>query len=104
MSNRLLAWSLAALVAVSTVAPLWAQQTSASDSSAEACPREQEKVATIVQVDHQHGLLNLETDVGRILTFASLEEVQGLHEGEQIVVCLMHEDPEESWQPDFIFS
>jgi hypothetical protein len=52
-------------------------------------------VATIVEVDYERGLLNLETDIGQVLTFVAPEEVQDLREGDQIVVCLSAEVPAE---------
>jgi hypothetical protein len=87
--------------------PLWAQHSPAPALSENACQQETEAAAphapagrataaTVIQVDPQRGLLNLETDIGRVLTYASLEDLQGLHEGDQIVVCLVEEDPTES--------
>ena len=109
MRNTLLSWSVATLLTVSTVSPLWVQQSLAPvlPPAASACPQETEAitphahegrntVATVIQVDHQRGLLNLETEIGRVLAYASLEDVQGLEEGDQIVVCLVEEDPTES--------
>jgi len=111
--NTLLSLSLVTLLAVGSAALLFAQQPPAQDTPESACtqntdvaaPQAHEgraTVATIIQVDHQHGLLNLETEIGRVLTLAAPEDIQDLQEGDQIVVCLVEEDPAENPRQDRI--
>lgn len=110
--NTLLALAFAMLLAVGSVVPSFAQQSVAQDPSASACPQGTEAAAvqtpqgrltkaTVIQIDRERGLLNLQTEIGRVLTFARPEDMKGLHEGDQIVVYLIVEDdaPENS-QPD----
>lgn len=98
-----LALALATLLAVGSAAPIFTQQTPVHDTSKSACTREanaatpqahneRATVATVIQIDHQHGLLNLETEIGRVLTLATPEDIENLHEGDQIVVYLVEED------------
>src|SRR2546427_270813 len=57
-------------------------------------------VATVIQVDHQHGLLHLDTDRGRLLTFATPEDIQDLREGDQLEVCIASAEPAETQPQD----
>jgi len=111
--NTLLSLSLVTLLAVGSAALLFAQRPPAQDTPESACtqntdvaaPQAHEgraTVATIIQVDHQRGLLNLETELGRVLTLAAPEDIQDLQEGDQIVVCLVEEDPAENPRQDSI--
>ena len=92
--------ALATLLAVGSAAPTFAQQASVHDTSKSACTRgtntqankERATVATVVQIDRQHGILNLETEIGRVLTFAAPEDIKNLHEGDRIEVYLVEED------------
>jgi hypothetical protein len=52
-------------------------------------------VATVIQVDHQQGLVHLETERGGVLTFARPEDIVDLQEGDQIQVCLAAAEAEE---------
>ena len=102
-----LALALATLLAVGSAAPSFAQQASVHDTSKSACMqetnaatpqanKERATVATVVQIDRQHGILNLETEIGRVLTFAAPEDIKNLHEGDQIEVYLVEEDSAEN--------
>jgi hypothetical protein len=109
--NTLLSLSLVTLLAVGSTALLFAQQPPAQDTPESTCTQNTDAaaphahegrttVATIIQVDHQHGLLDLKTEIGRVLTFAAPEDIQDLQEGDQIVVCLVEEDPAENPRQD----
>lgn len=109
--NTRLSLSLVTLLAVGSAALLFAQQPPAQDTPESACMQDTDAtapqahegratVATIIQVDHQHGLLDLKTEIGRVLTFAAPEDIQDLQEGDQIVVCLVEEDPAENPRQD----
>lgn len=109
--NIVLTLAFVALLTVGSAAPVFAQQPLAQDPSVSACsqgveaasavPKGRPTTATIVQIDRQHGLLNLETEIGRVLTFATPEDMKGLHEGDQIVVYLVvDEDTPESSPQD----
>ena len=50
-------------------------------------------VTTVIQVNHQQGLLHLDTDRGRLLTFATSEDIKDLQEGDQLTVCVADADP-----------
>ena len=111
--NTLLSLSLATLPAVGSAALFFAQQPPAQDMPESACTQNTDAaaphahegratVATIIQVDHQHGLLDLKTGIGRVLTLAAPEDGQDLQEGDQIVVCLVDEDPAENPRQDSI--
>jgi len=107
-----LALVFAMLLTVGSAAPSFAQESVTQDTSASACPQGTEATtvqapqgrptkATVIQIDRQHGLLNLETEIGRVLTFATPEDMKGLHEGDQIVVYLVvEEDTPENSPPD----
>jgi hypothetical protein len=109
--NTVLTLAFVALLTVGSAAPVFAHQPLAQGSSVSACPQGTKAAsaapegrpttATIVQIDRQHGLLNLETEIGRVLTFATPEDMKGLHEGDQIVVYLVvDEDTPESSPQD----
>jgi len=102
-----LALALATLLTVGSAAPIAAQQAPVHDTPKSAytqrtnaataqANKEHATVATVVQIDHQHGLLNLETEIGRVLTFAAPEDIKNLHEGDQIEVYLVEEDSTEN--------
>ena len=106
-----LALALATLMAVGSAAPICAQQASVQETSKGACTqetntatpqanKERATVATVIQIDRQHGILNLETEIGRVLTFAAPEDIQNLHEGDQIEVYLVEEDPADNSRQD----
>jgi len=59
-------------------------------------------VATVIQVDHQLGLLHLETDIGRLLTFVAPEEITDVQEGDQLTVCLAETEPPKHLPQDAI--
>ena len=111
--NTLLSLSLATLLAVGSAALLFAQRPLAQDTPESACTQDTDAaarqahegratVATIIQVDHQHGLLSLEIEIGRVLKLAAPEDIQDLQEGDQIMVCLVEEDPTENLPQDTI--
>jgi hypothetical protein len=106
-----LALVLATLLTVGSAAPIGAQQTPTHDTPKSACAqktnaatpqanKERATVATVVQIDHQHGVLNLETEIGRVLTFAAPEDIKNLHEGDRIEVYLVEEDSAENLSQD----
>ena len=110
--HTLFALAFAILVIVGSAAPSFAQQSVTQDTPASACtqgteaaavhpPEGRPTKATVIQIDREHGLLNLQTEIGRVLTFATPEDIKGLHEGDQIVVYLIvEEDAPENSQPD----
>ena len=111
--NTLLSLSLATLLAVGSAALLFAQQPPAQDTPESTCTQNTDAaaphahegrttVATIIQVDHQHGILNLETEMGRVLAFAAPEDIQDFQEGDPVVVCLVEEDPSQDLLQDSI--
>jgi hypothetical protein len=59
-------------------------------------------VATVIQVNHQQGLLHLDTEGGRLLTFATPEDIKDLQEGDQLTVCVADADPAETLLHDFL--
>jgi hypothetical protein len=50
--------------------------------------------ATIKGVDHQQGILELDTKEGRFVLSATPAEIQGLQEGDLLLVCLEGDDVE----------
>jgi hypothetical protein len=52
-------------------------------------------VATVLHADHQWGVLHLETDSGRLLTFVAPEKITDLQEGELPLVGLAETGPAE---------
>src|ERR1043166_6148912 len=106
-----LVWALATLLAVGSAAPTFAQQASVHHTSKSACTqgtntatpqanKEHATVATVIQIDRQHGILNLETEIGRVLTFAAPEDIKNLHEGDRIEVYLVEEDSADDLRQD----
>jgi hypothetical protein len=103
--KTLFSLSLAVLLAVGGIVPAWSHHTplpgGLDDKSCEQDMKalaphshgEHVTVATVIQVDHQLGLLHLETDIGRLLTFVAPEEIKDVQEGDQLVVCLAETDP-----------
>src|SRR5262249_55446223 len=100
LMNTLLSLALTMMLAVGSAALLFAPHPFAQDTPESACTQDTDAaapqaheghatVATIIQVDHQDGLLDLETEIGRVLTLAAPEDIQDLQEGDQIVVCLV---------------
>lgn len=72
--------------------------TTAKPSSAEktAIP------ATVTGIDRAHGVLNLETVVGRAQVIVPSDVVQGLHVGDQVVLCMADEEPSQNLLQDSI--
>ena len=106
-----LAVALAMLLAISGALPTYAHQTPLPDPLNRNCEQEMAAVApqthgghatvaTVIQVDHQHGLLHLETDIGRVLTFATPKDIEEIHEGDQLVVCIADADSAENLPSD----
>lgn len=106
-----LAVALAMLLAIGSAPPTSAQQTPPQDTLDKNCEQEMAAVApqthgghatvaTVIQVDHEHGVLHLETDIGRVLTFATPKDIEELHEGDQLVVCIADADPVENLPSD----
>jgi hypothetical protein len=59
-------------------------------------------VATVLQVDHQLGVLHLETEVGRLLLFVAPDKLTNVQEGDQLTVCLGESEPAEQRPQDAI--
>jgi hypothetical protein len=106
-----LAVALAILLIIGGALPTYAQQTPPPDTLNRNCEQEMAAVApqthgghatvaTVIQVDHQHGLLHLETDIGRVLTFATPKDIEEIHEGDRLVVCIADADPAENPSSD----
>lgn len=96
--------SLAALLGASSVAAVAAAQPlpqgtpegvcGQGDSASEQGLQDGHVVLGVVSsVDRRTGLLTLETNAGRIEMAASAEDLNGLQEGDILVVCLMEEGP-----------
>jgi len=109
--KTLFPWSITALLAMGSALLVSAQQPPLLGSFEQNCEQfiaaldpqahgGHAAVATVVQVDHQSGLLSLETEVGRVLTFAAPEETQNLQEGDQIMVCMAEVGPPENLPQD----
>jgi hypothetical protein len=99
--------SLAALLTFGHIVPALVRSTSHSATSDdERCAQEMKvldphahgahvTVATVLYVDHQLGVLHLETEIGRLLTFVAPEKITDVREGEQLRVCLAEPEPAE---------
>jgi hypothetical protein len=103
--------SLAVLLAMGSALPTCAQPPLLQDSLDQSCeqsmaalaPRAHQRhaaVATVIQVDHQRGLLYVKTDIGRVLTFVAPAAIQDLQAGDQILVCMADEGPAEALPQD----
>jgi hypothetical protein len=97
--NTVCSLSLVGILAMGSALPACVSPSSKPDVFQRRCGQMRERglpqirsvlfaAATISQIDYQQGLINLETELGRVLTFVAPEEIQGLHEGDQIVMCL----------------
>jgi len=56
----------------------------------------------VTDIDRQHGMVSLDTELGKIVTFAEPEDLQKLHEGDQIVVYIVEEAPNQNRTQDSI--
>ena len=103
--------AVAILLALGSALPTFAQQTPSPSPRERNCEQDiaaiapearggHATVATVIQVDHQHGLLHLDTDRGRLLTFATPEDIADLQEGDQLVVCIASAEPAENLPQD----
>ena len=108
-------WSVTAWLAVGSALLVSAQQPPPQDPFEQSCQQSvtaldpqarggHAAVATVVRVDHRSGLLSLETDIGRVLTFAAPEEIKDLREGDQIMVCMAEVDPPEKRPQDVLLT
>jgi|RhiMetdeSRZDD1v2_1073273.scaffolds.fasta_scaffold1134807_1 hypothetical protein len=105
--RTLSSWSFAALLALGSVLPASAQPASLQDALDQSCQHDlaavvpdahagHSTVATVIQVDHQRGLLHLDTDHGRLLLAATPEDIKDLQEGDQLPVCIAGADQAET--------
>jgi len=58
--------------------------------------------ATVTEIDRAHGVLNLETAVGRAQVVVPLDVLQNLHVGDQVVLCMVDEEPSQNLLQDSI--
>ncbi len=109
--NTRLAVTVATLLTIGSAPPAFAQQTSPQDTPDSNCEQEiaavdprahsgHTTVATVIQVDHLHGVLHLDTALGRLLTFATPEDIKDLQEGDELMVCMADADPAETLPHD----
>ena len=63
-----------------------------SDSLTSPIPGATALVAVITDIDRLHGVVSLDTEIGKIVTVAAPEDLQNLHRGDQIVLYVMDED------------
>ncbi len=99
-------WSCAALLALGSALPAAAQPASLQDALDQSCQHDlaavappvhagHSRVATVIQVDHQQGLLHLDTEDGQFLLSATPDDIKDLQEGDQLPVCIADADPAE---------
>jgi hypothetical protein len=72
-----------------------------------AKPQDLEKTAipaTVTGVDWAHGVLNLETEVGRAQVAALPEVLQDFHVGDQVALCTVDEEPSQNLLQDSIIT
>jgi hypothetical protein len=111
MINMRLAVTLATLLTIGSVLLVFAHQTPPPGTHESNCEQEiaavdpqahggHATVARVIQVDHQQGLLHLDTARGRLLTFATPEDIKDLQEGDHLRVCVADADPAETLRPD----
>ena len=111
MRNMRLAVTLATLLTIGSVLLVFAQQTPPQGTPESNCEQEiaavdpqahggHATVATVIQVDHLHGVLHLDTALGRLLTFATPEDIKDLQEGDELMVCMADADPAETLPHD----
>jgi hypothetical protein len=107
MRNMRWVVAVATLLTIGSTLPAFALPLPPSGTPDSACEQEMATVApqahgghttvaTVIQANHQHGLLHLDTDRGRLLTFATPEDIKGLQEGDQLTVCVADADPAET--------
>jgi len=60
--------------------------------------------AVVTDVDRQHGIVSLNTEIGQIVTFAAPEDLQNLHAGDQIVLYVTDEDQRQERPQDSILT
>ncbi len=95
---------MAILLGVGGLTPSAARQPVSPSVPADVCaegaqtpahdtPEEQAVLGAISSVDRSTGLVTLETDTGRLEMAVPREELQGLREGDILVVCLGEEGP-----------
>lgn len=96
-------------IAMSEDMPLF-QKTTANETDqipdASKSPKTDEDViiATVKSIDHKYGLVYLDSEIGQILTFATPAALQLLHEGDQVVIHVVGENPSENLAQDTIFT
>src|SRR5262245_52264922 len=99
-------WACAALLALGSALPTSAQPSSLQDTLDQSCQHDvaavvpeahagHSTVATVIQVDHQQGLLHLATKEGPLLLAATPEDIKDLQEGDQLPVCIAEATPAE---------
>jgi hypothetical protein len=113
MSNMRLAVAVVTLLTIGSALPAFALPLPPPGTPDSTCEREMAAVApqahgghttvaTVIQVNHQQGLLHLDTDRGRLLTFATPEDIKDLREGDQLTVCVADADLAETLPHDFL--
>jgi hypothetical protein len=112
--KTLVSLSLAVLLALGGIGPARAQPTPLPDTPDDkSCERDMKAldphthgrhvtVATVIQVDHQLGLLHLETDTGQLMAFVAPEKIKDVQEGDQLTICLAETEPAEHLPQDAI--
>jgi hypothetical protein len=105
--------SLVALLAVGSAPPAFAQRRLPQDALGGTCEQdsgaakphaqgERALSATITNIDRQQGLLDLETEIGRVQMRAASDELQALQEGDTLLVCVVGEAPDDNLLQDSI--
>ena len=61
-------------------------------------------LAVVTDIDRQHGIVSLNTEIGQIVTFATPEDLQNLHAGDQIVLYVTDEDQRQERPQDSILT
>lgn len=111
MRNMRLTVAVATLLTIGSALPAFTLSPPPPDTPDSTCKQEMAivapqahgghtTVATVIQVNHRLGLLHLDSDRGRLLTFATPEDIIDLQEGDQLTVCVADADPMETLPHD----
>ena len=107
--------ALAVLLSVDSGVPAMTTSPVPPDTPGAGCeqapdtakPQDPEKTAipaTVTGVDWAHGVLNLETEVGRAQVAAPPEVLQDFHVGDQVALCTVDEEPSQNLLQDSIIT